>query len=435
MTRNGSIPDEVMWEEGMLLAPQHFQQFAIRSEELLHYQVRAASPFHWGVRRMRAEVLPGGAFRVTELEAVMPDGLPVHHAGTEKEALEIDVRELADGARPRPVTVWLTVPVRRPPDEPFEGSLRRYEPLEPTDVVDENTGQGKHPVRRLRPRVSLQAGPAPSGAYVSFPLARVTIADDKLAATDYEPPRLGISPGAFPYDACRELARRIRRKAEVLASRGDDSERTEAQVRALSAALPQIEAVLGAPPGVHPFHLYTAACALAGALAGTVRRTVPGPFPAYDHDELRATFAPVLAFCEQALERVSETHVGVPFALEGESFSLVLRDEWVRGGLVVGVLAQGGGSEGDAAEWLDECRIASASRMESVRDRRVAGAPRERVRDTGALGFVPERGEVLFRIESDPDAVAAGEALLVVNPRDPSGRRRPRAMVLYARSA
>jgi hypothetical protein len=73
--------------------------------------------------------------------------------------------------------------------------------------------------------------------------------------------------------------------------------------------------------------------------------------------------------------------------------------------------------------------------MESVRDRRVSGAAREKIRDTGRVGFVPERGEVLFRIEADPDAVAAGEALVVVNPRDPSGRRRPRAMVLYTRSA
>ena len=73
--------------------------------------------------------------------------------------------------------------------------------------------------------------------------------------------------------------------------------------------------------------------------------------------------------------------------------------------------------------------------MDSLRDRRILGPAREMVRDTTRLGFVPERGEVLFRIEADPDAIAAGEALVVANPRDPSGRRRPRAMVLYTRSA
>ncbi|HEX8245331.1 MAG TPA: type VI secretion system baseplate subunit TssK [Longimicrobium sp.] len=435
MTRFDQIPDEVMWEEGMLLAPQHFQQFAIRGEELLHYHIRAAQPFHWGVRRLRADVLPGGTFRVTELEAVMPDGLPVRHSGTETRPLEIDVRRLADELRPRPVTVWLCVPVRRPPEEPFEGSLRRYDPLEPVEVVDENSGQGAHPVRRLRPRLSLMAGAEPTGAYVSFPLARVTVVDDKLAPTDYEPPRLGIAPGTYPHDDCRELARRVRRKAEVLSRRGDDSERTEAQVRALSGGLPQLEAALEAPPGLPPFQLYSALCAMAGSLAGTTRRSVPGPFAAYDHEEPRATFAPVLAFCEQALERVSESHVGIPFTAEGEGFSLVLKDAWLAAGpLVVGVLAQGGGTEGDAAEWLTESRIASASRMDSLRDRRILGPAREMVRDTTRLGFVPERGEVLFRIEADPDAIAAGEALVVANPRDPSGRRRPRAMVLYTRS-
>ena len=435
MTRFDSIPDEVMWEEGMLLAPQHFQQLSIRGEELVHYHVRAASPFHWGVRRLRADVLPSGAFRVTELEAVMPDGLPVSHADADWRPLEIGVRELADQLRPAPVTIWLCVPVRRPSDEPFEGTLRRYEATESVEVADENTGAGKHGVRRLRPRLSLQAGDPPSGAYVSFPLARVTVENDKLVATDYAPPRLGISAGTFPYDACFELARRVRRKAEVLATRGGDLERTEVQLRCLAAGLPQLEAVLDAP-GTHPFALYAAACAMAGSLAGTARRTVPGPFPPYNHEELRASFAPVLEFCDQALEQVSETHVAVPFAVEGAGFSLVISKEWLRGDtLTVGVSAQRGATEGDAAAWLAECKIASASRMESLRDRRILGPAREMVADTSGLGFVPERGEVLFGIQADPDVIAAGEALLVTNPNDPSGRRRPRAMMLYTRSA
>jgi type VI secretion system protein ImpJ len=429
-----AIPDDVMWEEGMLLAPQHFQQASIRTEALVHYHVRAARPWHWGVRSLSVEVHTEGVFRVDELEAVMPDGLPVRHTRGRLQALERNVRAEAEKARPAPLTLWLCVPARRPAEDPWEGSIPRYDPLEAVEVVDENDGRGKAPVRRLRPRLTLIAGDRPSGAYVSFPIARVTVTDDKLAPTDYVPPQLCARAGAYPWDDCRELARRVRRKAEVLARRGDASERTETQVRALAAGLPQLEAVT-AVEGVHPLDLYLALCAMAGSLAGATARTVPGPFPAYDHDDLRATFGPVLSFCDTMVSRVSETHVPVPFLPEADGFALVIREEWLREPpLVVGVLAQGGGTEADAAEWLDECRIGSAGRMESMRVRRVTGAARARIRDTSKVGFLPAQGEVLFSIDCDPEFVDAGEPLVVQNPRDPSGRRRPRALVLYTRN-
>lgn len=42
------IPSPIQWHEGMMLAPQHFQQAASRTEELLHYHLMSANPFHWG---------------------------------------------------------------------------------------------------------------------------------------------------------------------------------------------------------------------------------------------------------------------------------------------------------------------------------------------------------------------------------------------------
>lgn len=433
-----TVLDEVMWEEGMLLAPQHFQQAAIRGEELLHYHIRAAAPWHWGVREVAIDPihLPSGLFRVTRLEAVMPDGLPLLRTGAEADALELDLTEHAEDARPGPLTVWLTVPARRAPGEPFAGNLPRYDFVDGRPIPDEYTGEGAVAVRRLRPRATLRAGTLPSSAYVAFPLARVVLADEKFVLADYEPPRMAASPGRFPHRECAEVARRVRRKAGVLAARGDDARRTDDEVRILGAGLPQLEAVL-ATGAAHPFALYLALCTLAGHLAGVAPRGVPPAFPAYDHDDLRATFAPVLAFCGAMLERVSETHVAIPFrpGAAGE-LELVLRPEWTAPGeLVVGVTAPGGGTEAEAAEWLEECRIGSAGRMEAIRDRRVPGAARERVRDTSRVGFVPGRGEVLFRLAADPEWVAAGEPLVITNPRDPAGRRRPRAVVLYTRNA
>jgi len=152
------VPDAVQWHEGMLLAPQHFQLAATRSEELLHYHVRSASPFHWGIRRLRLDtvLLTGGTLRVTELEAVMPDGLLVVHGPGRETPLEADLTLYAEEARRGPLTVHLAVPARRREDEPFAGSLARHESYEGREVADENTGEGAVPVPRLRPRAPVR---------------------------------------------------------------------------------------------------------------------------------------------------------------------------------------------------------------------------------------------------------------------------------------
>src|SRR5262249_28543467 len=46
------LPAAIQWYEGMLLAPQHFQQSSLRQEALLAYHLAALSPYHWGVSRL-----------------------------------------------------------------------------------------------------------------------------------------------------------------------------------------------------------------------------------------------------------------------------------------------------------------------------------------------------------------------------------------------
>ena len=62
MTRAQEVPAAIQWHEGMLLAPQHFQQLGARQERLLHYHVETVSPFHYGVRSLRLD-LPCGPSR------------------------------------------------------------------------------------------------------------------------------------------------------------------------------------------------------------------------------------------------------------------------------------------------------------------------------------------------------------------------------------
>ena len=121
----------ILWHEGMLLAPQHFQQLALRQEQVTLYHVAAAAPYHWGITNLLLDrvALVGGIVRVLEIEAILPDGLIVHHLADRDPALEIDITEHADSALRTPVTVHLAVPAGRAVDG-AGAELARYSAVE-----------------------------------------------------------------------------------------------------------------------------------------------------------------------------------------------------------------------------------------------------------------------------------------------------------------
>lgn len=425
------IPEAVLWEDGMLLSPQHFQQGAQRQEELLHYHIGLDMPYHWGVVRLVWDEgqLAGNLLRVRALEAVMPDGMAVRHHP--RETLEVDLTEHAEKARIAPVRVWLTVPARRGAGEPWQGSLQRTAPTEGDRAVDEHTGE-EIVIRRARPVLRLEAGPRPANGYVSLPLAEVQVSEEAFKLTGYVPPLLRCSEDTQPYQWCMSLAQKTRNRATELAQRGVASDAVHRSVRVMAGALPPFEAVIQTARA-HPFTLYHALCAFAGWLAGAIPGTVPPVFPAYDHENLDVSFRTVGRFATGLLNRMAETRQTQRFVLHAGGFRLpVLNAEWVRPeGLVVGLLAAEGASEDAAVAWMSGAMIGSEEQMEMLRARRITGAPRARVTDSARLKMAPGKREVLFTVTPDRDFLAAGQPLVIVNPRDPSGEQRPAAAFLY----
>ena len=107
-TKPLDIPDLIEWHEGMLLTPQHFQQFASRSELLTQYMFSQGAPFGWGIIDLKIDqaALSAGILRILSIEAVMPDGL-VAIGGSERGIkLEFDLQR----ADRNPIRVGLSVP-------------------------------------------------------------------------------------------------------------------------------------------------------------------------------------------------------------------------------------------------------------------------------------------------------------------------------------
>ncbi len=448
MTDLRSIPDAVQWHEGMLLAPQHFQQAGLRAELLLHFHLAQAVPFHWGVISLQLDHarLAMGCFRVLALQAILPDGLAVHYPDDDAAALELDLLPFAERLRDAPARIYLAAPARRADMASSEsGEASRFRSVEGEEVVDHNTGDNPMRLPRLRPNLMLMVGDRPSAKYTAMPIAEVSFANDTLQlAPGYLPPLLGVALDAPLGQLCLALAQGVRQKASFLAERAQGAGgaarhasllEARSAIQCLVAGLPPFEAALNTGRA-HPFGLFVLAAGIAGQVAPLGPGMVPPIFDAYDHDDPAASFRPLLTFIERVLETISELHQSIAFAQDGNAFRLKLDPAWLDDGeLLIGVRGRAGTGEAETAQWIEESLIGDSEQIQPMTEARIRGAARARILESEALDIVPTRGTLVFRIAADRNFIAANRVLEIANPRDVGGARRPLEIVLYVRVA
>lgn len=434
------VPDPIHWHEGMLLAPQHFQQEALRGHAALTAQLGLATQFPWGVVHVLLDrvALVSGMVRVLELEAVLPDGLIGWHDSTAPAPLELDISDLADPLMQTPLTIWLTVPAAR---SGSWGGSQRWMSVEGRPIPDENSGE-ELAVPRLRPRLGLMAtarpGERPPQALVAMPLARVMFANDAFAMVDFAPPSLTVPANSTIGRLCADVARRLREKAMLLAERaeaggaaeGGESRDPFAEVRALVAGLPALEAQL-AVEVAHPFQIYLAMCAVLGQVSALASGGVPPKLTRYDHNDPLPVFIEIRDYLVRMIERVREVAEPIRFTFEDGMFGLELKEEWLTRKMVVGVRGPAAMSTADIVAWMENAVIGSRSKLERLANLRVNGAERTVIESAGDLGIAAQRGTVLFSIEPEGDEVVAGERLEIWNPDNLGSRQRPADIVLY----
>lgn len=434
----------LLWHEGMMLAPQHFQQLTLRQEQVTLYHAAASSPFHWGVADVSLDrvALVAGTARVLELEAILPDGLIVKHVADRDPPLELDLTPYSEAAGRAPLTLYLAVPVGRGVDG-AGGELPRFEAYEGQPLVDEAGGGEEVMVQRVRPRGSLvvttTAGQRPPAKYAALPIARVSYENESFVLAPYVPPTLIVGENSALGRLVADIARRAREKALFLAGRVAAAEaggqpiavETRAEIQGLAAGLPALEAMVGIGRA-HPFALYLELARFAGLLSAFAAASVPPLFSRYDHDDPLPVFTEIRDVITRTLDRVRESARPVPFLAEGQKFTLALEPTWLGSGrLLVGVRGPVGMSEAEIAAWIEASLIATRDKSQNLWDLRVSGAVRRPLDRTADLDFVPPRGTVLFAIDVDSDSITPGEVLEIWNADTRPGRLRPTDIVLY----
>ena len=443
MTDVRNIPPAIQWHEGMLLAPQHFQQAGLRSEALLQYHAMSISPYHWGIHDLKIDrtLLVTGILRIQILEALMPDGLIISHGEDETDHLEINLKSYAEEMRQKPMTVHLAVAAQKSSVDAFTGDLARYDSIEGSAVTDQNTGENELSIPRLKPRLILLATETPPQKYISFPIAQVSYQNEKFDLTNFIPPLLSVKLRFALGEMCSFVARRIREKAVFLSEQVRSSSttggmpivlETRTMINHLVSALPSYEAVLNSEVA-HPYTLYLTLCSLAGNLAGLSVGLVPPALEPYDHNNILGSFEQVVNYIHRVIdEGIQETYSSIPFQLKDNIFRLKFEEDWMERKLFLGVRAADGAvSEEDVISWIKRSWIGTESKIPEMQDKRILGP--ERIYIERDADIVPTRGTVLFNLKPDLNFILPEEELQIFNPGDAKTAGRPAEILLYVK--
>lgn len=321
-----SWQDKVVWQEGMFLRAQHFQQQDRYVEHLLQARTAPLRPHPWGVTELSLDrdLLAAGKFAVASCSGIMEDGTPFAIPGHADQPAPLD---LTEGTRN--CVVYLALPVRQPgsPEIAFgsgpEMNAARHamRSFEVFDTHSDATVPAELQVGRPRLRFMLET--EERAGFSTLGLARVVeVQADRRVVVDerFIPPCLRVSATPPLANLVAELVGMLGQRAEALGARlSQPGARGVAEVadflllQTVNRSLPLLAHWADAG-NVHPEALYAALVQLAGELATfTDPQRKASRYPAYRHDDLQRSYGPVVADLRRSLSAVLETNaVAIP---------------------------------------------------------------------------------------------------------------------------
>jgi type VI secretion system protein ImpJ len=317
-----SWTNRVVWQVGMFLRTLHFQQQDRWTEQLVRSRVQALRPHPWGLVEyaLDRDLLGTGRFALASAAGIFEDGTPFALPGEADHPPPLELPESA-----RNVLVYLSLPVRQAgavevADAATEG---RYtaRPFEAYDTHSASPQPAELQIGRLRMRYLLETDERTG--YLTIPLARVNeVTADRRVILDerWIPPTL-VCSGAPPLSGLiAELSGMLNQRGEALAARMTaPGQAGVAQVQdfLLLQSINGWQNVLAHwadAANVHPESLYLTLVQLAGELATFLETRRPTAYPAYRHDDLQRSFAPVVADLRRSLSAVLEANA-IPIPL------------------------------------------------------------------------------------------------------------------------
>lgn len=329
-----SWDNKVIWGEGLFLQPQHLQQQERYIERLIRSSTASLTPFSYGFVRFEVDtdMLTLGKFALRAASGIMPDGTPFSMPGDVDLPPPLDLPETL-----RNTTLHLVLPARQPgavetaPPDRLDTAARFV--TSEHEAIDTNAGYQSSavvPIGRLRFRLATEKDSL--GGQVTLGMIRmIEVRADRSVVLDegYIPPVLVCEASGVLAGFLAQLQGLLHQRAEALGGRvSETSNRGAAEIadfmllQLCNRFEPLMAHLLSSVGQMHPEALYRELVQLAGELATfTEARKRPPAFPPYRHDDLHATFRPVMAALRQSLSAVLE-QTAVPIPLQERRFGI-----------------------------------------------------------------------------------------------------------------
>ena len=328
---------KIVWNEGMLLTPHHFQQWDNYHEDVLNSRLASLVAYEFGVLDMQVnrESIANGFFEVVRCSAVMPDGLLLNIPQTDAAPDPRPVEGHFNSAEEH-LDVYLCIPGKRFAAANFQsngdsGRMVRYL-QEPSAMPDETTGENEQQLAYARGNLRVLFGDELSDGYSSIKIAQLqrTATGQLVLSEGYIPPALNIGASAWLVNMLRQIVEILITKSSTLAeqrrqratSLADFTTSEVAQfwlLHTVNSAIPGL-AHLFRTRLVHPERLYSEMAELAGALMTFATDRHPKDIVRYEHLDLYYTFSQLLAEIRGLLETVIPTRcVAIPLENVRES--------------------------------------------------------------------------------------------------------------------
>lgn len=302
----------------MFLRPQHFQQHDRYFESLVYGLSLGVRAYAWGFSRLKLDhtSLAIGKLGLSECSGIFPDGTPFNLPQDDDLPLPLDVPKDEKAS-----VVYLAVPLRRPDatemdSEAYPDKMARFR-LNERQVRDHNSGaDGRYDVQIGVLNARLMCDSQERSGYVCLGVARIIeVRADKTVVLDenYIPPAVHCSSAGILAGFARELQGLLHTRGEALAARvagsgqGGVAEVADFMLLQMINRYQPLLEHLANVATIHPEDFFQLCLQLAGELSTFYRPGKrPLAFPVYKHDDLKASFMPLIDELRGLLSMVLE---------------------------------------------------------------------------------------------------------------------------------
>lgn len=324
---------KVVWQEGMLLRPQHFQQSDRYYDHQLKARTRLLDSYAWGFFGLEIDrqFLNMGKLVLSQASGILPDG-SLFEIGGEREPLALDVPPNTSNT-----PVYLALPLatgnhiesRRPEQKDV---LARYTACD-EEVADSNAGDGgSSQISTARPDFRLLLGERQSDqAFVRLKLCDILdTTPDGVIALDGEfiPTFIDFQASSYLLSCLKEVIGMLAHRGDILAERiratgkvGGAEVGDFMMLQLINRHEPVLRHYLGLER-VHPEQIYRELLGLLGELAtfsGESKR--PRLDGRYQHGDQGLSFRKLMDAIRQVLSMVLEQHA-IELALQQRQYGI-----------------------------------------------------------------------------------------------------------------